>query len=75
MSFEPAFNQNTREHFKKSINYPMLAERHIPKRRVQLDWQKSLQKIRDTEGTEWTGAFSELRLANIPCAASQSGVE
>ena len=59
MSFETQFNQNTREAFKKSIDYPALIARHPPEKIVLLDWQKSLDKLIDQDGNEWIGALGE----------------
>lgn len=59
MSFETQFNQNTREAFKQSINYPALVARRFPEKIVLLDWRKGLEKLTDKDGNEWTGALGE----------------
>jgi hypothetical protein len=59
MSFETQFNQNTREAFKQSIDYPTLVARHPPEKIVLLDWRKSLEKLTDKDGNEWIGVLEE----------------
>lgn len=64
MSFEADFNNNIREEFKASINYPMLVARQPQEKIVVLDWTHSLQKIKDINGRAWTGTLSEPTLGH-----------
>ena len=59
MSFETDFNRDTREAFKKSIDYPSLVARRPPEKVVLLDWQKTLETLRDAQGNEWSGKVDE----------------
>lgn len=54
MGFEINFNQNTRDAFKKSINYPALAAAQLPEKTVSLDWQHALKSLKDAQGNVWT---------------------
>lgn len=59
MSFETQFNQNTREAFKKSIDYTTLVARRPPEKIVLLDWHASLKKLIDKDGNKWIGVLEE----------------
>lgn len=59
MGFGADFNQDTREAFKKSINYPALVAAHPQEKTVTLDWQNALQKLKDAQGNVWTSTPAE----------------
>lgn len=59
MSLGIDFNRDTREAFKKSIDYQTLVARRPLEKIVLLDWQKALEKLRDVQGTEWSGKVGE----------------
>ncbi|PUA27869.1 MAG: hypothetical protein B0W54_15210 [Cellvibrio sp. 79] len=59
MALGTDFNQDTREAFKKSINYPALVAAHPQEKTVTLDWHKALQNLKDAQGTVWTSTPAE----------------
>lgn len=59
MAFGADLDQDKREVFKKSINYPALLAAHPQEKTVTLDWQKALQNLKDAQGNVWTSAAAE----------------